>query len=80
MGQRQLNRLLKLWVVEAGLDPSDYSIESLRRTKALQRHTAASCQELTHAAQQKACSFDPASTETSNLGRYCLKVGFGTDW
>jgi hypothetical protein len=28
MGQRQLNRLLKLWVVEAGLDPSDYSVES----------------------------------------------------
>src|ERR1700737_3849367 len=24
IGQRQLNRLLKLWVVEAGLDPSDY--------------------------------------------------------
>ena len=35
MGQRQLNRLLKLWVVEAGLDPSDYSVKSLRRTKAL---------------------------------------------
>ena len=35
MGQRQLNRLLKLWVAEAGLDPSDYSVESLRRTKAL---------------------------------------------
>jgi site-specific recombinase XerD len=35
MGPRQLNRLLKLWVVEAGLDPSDYSVESLRRTKAL---------------------------------------------
>src|ERR1700730_1954635 len=35
MGQRQLNRLLKLWVVEAGLDPSDFSVESLRRTKAL---------------------------------------------
>jgi integrase len=35
MGQRQLNRLLKLWVVEAGLDPSDYSVESLRRTKSL---------------------------------------------
>jgi site-specific recombinase XerD len=35
MGQRQLNRLLKHWVVEAGLDPSDYSVESLRRTKAL---------------------------------------------
>ena len=35
MGQRQLNRLLKLWVVEAGFDPSDYSVESLRRTKAL---------------------------------------------
>ena len=30
MGQRQLNRLLKLWVVEAGLDPSDFSVESLR--------------------------------------------------
>src|ERR1700693_2698632 len=35
MGQRQLNRLLKLWVVEAGLDPSDYSVEALRRTKDL---------------------------------------------
>src|SRR6202022_3162199 len=35
MGQRQLSRLLKLWVVAAGLDPSDYSVESLRRTKAL---------------------------------------------
>jgi len=35
MDQRQLSRLLKLWVVEAGLDPSDYSMESLRRTKAL---------------------------------------------
>ena len=35
MGQRQLNRLLKLWVVEAEIDPSDYSVESLRRTKAL---------------------------------------------
>ena len=33
--QRQLNHLLKLWVVNAGLDPSDYSLESLRRTKAL---------------------------------------------
>jgi site-specific recombinase XerD len=35
MGARQLSRLLKLWVVEAGLDPRDYSVESLRRTKAL---------------------------------------------
>jgi integrase len=35
MSVRQLNRLLKLWVVNAGLDPSDYSLESLRRTKAL---------------------------------------------
>ena len=35
MGPRQLSRLLKLWVVEARLDPSDYSVESLRRTKAL---------------------------------------------
>ncbi len=26
MGQWQLNRLLKLWVVEAGLDPSDYGV------------------------------------------------------
>jgi integrase len=32
---RQLNRLLKLWVVEVGLDPRDYGVESLRRTKAL---------------------------------------------
>jgi len=35
MGARQLSRLLKLWVVEAGLDPRDYSVESLRRTKDL---------------------------------------------
>ena len=35
MDQRQLSRLLKLWVVEVGLDPSDYSMEFLRRTKAL---------------------------------------------
>jgi site-specific recombinase XerD len=35
MGRRQLSRLLKFWVAEAGLDPSDYSLESLRRTKAL---------------------------------------------
>ena len=25
--EQQLNRLLKLWVVEAGIDPSDYSVE-----------------------------------------------------
>ena len=35
MGVRQLSRLLKFWVIEAGLDPRDYSVESLRRTKAL---------------------------------------------
>ena len=35
MSGRQLSRLLKLWVAEAGLDPKDYSLESLRRTKAL---------------------------------------------
>jgi integrase len=32
---RSLSRLLKDWVTEVGLDPADYSIESLRRTKAL---------------------------------------------
>jgi integrase len=35
MSTRQLSRLVKEWVIEAGLDPSVYSIESLRRTKAL---------------------------------------------
>jgi integrase len=35
MSGRQLSRLLKVWVVEAGLDPTDYGVESLRRTKAL---------------------------------------------
>jgi site-specific recombinase XerD len=35
MSGRQLSRLLKMWVVEAGLDPTDYGVESLRRTKAL---------------------------------------------
>jgi hypothetical protein len=28
MSGRQLNRLLKLWVAEAGLDPTDYGVES----------------------------------------------------
>jgi integrase len=32
---RQMNRLLKSWVAEAGLDPENYGTESLRRTKAL---------------------------------------------
>jgi integrase len=35
MTVRQLGRLLKLWVAEAGLDPNKYGTESLRRTKAL---------------------------------------------
>ena len=35
MGVRQMNRLLKLWIAEAGLDPKKYGNESLRRTKAL---------------------------------------------
>ena len=35
MSGRQLSRLLKVWVVSGGLDPKDYSVESLRRTKAL---------------------------------------------
>ena len=35
MSGRQLNRLFKLWVAEAGLDPTDYGVEFLCRTKAL---------------------------------------------
>ena len=35
MTVRQMNRLLKFWVAEAGLDPKKYGNESLRRTKAL---------------------------------------------
>lgn len=35
MTPRQLSRLVKLWVVEAGLDPSKYGVDSLRRAKAL---------------------------------------------
>src|SRR3977135_58354 len=35
MTVRQMNRLLKFWVAEAGLDPKRYGNESLRRTKAL---------------------------------------------
>src|SRR3974377_1789275 len=35
MTARQLSRLLKLWISEAGLSPRKYGIESLRRTKAL---------------------------------------------
>jgi Phage integrase family len=32
---RQMSRLLKSWIAEAGLDPKKYGKESLRRTKAL---------------------------------------------
>src|SRR6202521_2258495 len=35
MTMRQMNRLLKFWVAEAGLDPENYGNDSLRRTKAL---------------------------------------------
>jgi site-specific recombinase XerD len=35
MTVRQLNRLLKFWVDEAGLDSRKFGKESLRRTKAL---------------------------------------------
>jgi integrase len=35
MSARQLSRLVKQWIGETELDPSDYGIESLRRTKAL---------------------------------------------
>ena len=35
MSVTQLNRLVKLWVVEARLDPKKYGLELLRRTKAL---------------------------------------------
>ena len=35
MSGRQMHRLLKYWVTEAGLDPEKYGTESLRRTKAL---------------------------------------------
>ena len=35
MSGRQMARLLKSWVTEAGLDPKKYGTESLRRTKAL---------------------------------------------
>ena len=35
MSTRQLSYLVKLWITEAGLDPKRYSVESLRRTKAL---------------------------------------------
>jgi integrase len=35
MSVRQMSRLLKSWVTEAGLDPKRYGTESLRRTKAL---------------------------------------------
>ena len=32
---RQLNRIIKGWVVDVGLDESAYGIESLRRTRAV---------------------------------------------
>ena len=35
MTVRQMNRLVKSWVIDAGLDPTKYGSESLRRTKAL---------------------------------------------
>jgi integrase len=35
MTARQMSRLLKLWVADAGLNPKKYGNESLRRTKAI---------------------------------------------
>ena len=35
MTPRQFNRLVKLWIAEAGFDPGNYGVDSLRRTKAL---------------------------------------------
>lgn len=35
LAARNLNRLIKDWVTRAGLDPTQYGTESLRRTKAL---------------------------------------------
>jgi integrase len=35
MTPRELSRFLRLWVVEAGLEPKNYGLDSLRRTKAL---------------------------------------------
>jgi site-specific recombinase XerD len=35
MSTRQLSHLVEHWITEAGLDPKRYTIESLRRTKAL---------------------------------------------
>src|SRR5262245_45169060 len=35
IGSRRLNHLVKLWAQDAGLDASKYTVESLRRTKAL---------------------------------------------
>ena len=35
MTVRQMSRLLKSWIAEAGLDPKKHGIESLRRTKAI---------------------------------------------
>jgi integrase len=35
MTARQLSRLVRLWISEAGLNPKKYGVESLRRTKAL---------------------------------------------
>jgi integrase len=32
---RQFSRLVKLWIVDAGIDPGNYGVDSLRRTKAL---------------------------------------------
>ena len=40
MGTQQLGRPLNDWVIDAGPDPSAYSIESLRPTRALQRAKA----------------------------------------
>jgi len=35
MTQRQFSLLMKLWVADAGFDPGNYDLHSLRRTKAL---------------------------------------------
>jgi Phage integrase family len=75
MGPQQLSRLLKIWVVEVGLDPSDYSLESLRRTKAL--HILKGTGDL-QTVRALNCSKFASFQRNENTRRTQISVSFGT--
>ena len=66
-----MNRLLKLWIAEAGLDPKKYGNESLRRTKALHILKGTGDLEMVHAKIESTARFlrVPTTSDPISISR-----------